>query len=262
MPTGQVGGARGNLCKEARTARFMIKLPYAIRDFYALITEDYLYIDRTDRIVRLEKLGKELLFLRPRRFGKSLWLSTLMNYDDVARAADFERLFGRLAVGRNPTPLHNQYLVMAWDFSAIRSHGTIEQIEENLHTRINVWIANFASRYRELWPETIPINPDALATFDAALTVISRSPYKLYLFIDEYDNFANEVMMGHQGQNQQRYLDLVSGEGMFKTLFKNVKMAGSGYGLDRVFMTGVSPIVMVGRGGLTLQIRSVLFSCS
>ncbi len=91
----------------------MIKLPYAIRDFYALITEDYLYIDRTDRIVRLEKLGKELLFLRPRRFGKSLWLSTLMNYDDVARAADFERLFGRLAVGQNPTPLHNQYLVMA-----------------------------------------------------------------------------------------------------------------------------------------------------
>ncbi len=222
----------------------MLKLPYAIRNFYALITEGYLYLDRTDRISIMENLGKELLFLRPRRFGKSLWLSTLMNYYDVAKADDFERLFGHLAVGQNPTPLHNQYLVMKWDFSAVRSHGTIEQIEENLHTRINVWISIFANNYRDLLPETIPINSDALASFDAALAVVNQSPYKLYLFIDEYDNFANEVMMGRQGQNQKRYQDLVSGEGMFKTLFKNVKIAGSGNGLDRVFMTGVSPIVM------------------
>ena len=222
----------------------MLKLPYAIRDFYKLITEDYCYIDRTDRIRVMEQMGYELLFLRPRRFGKSLWLSTLMNYYDVAKGAEFERLFGHLAVGQNPTPLHNQYLVMKWDFSAIRSHGSIEQIEADLHLRINVWISNFVNTYQEQLSAEIQTYPSALATFDAVLDVISRSPYKLYLFIDEYDNFANEVMMGHQGENRQRYQDLVSGEGMFKTLFKNVKMAGSGNGLDRVFMTGVSPIVM------------------
>ena len=110
----------------------MLKLPYAIRDFYALITEDYFYIDRTDRISVLENLGKELLFLRPRRMGKSLWLSTLMNYYDVAKADEFERLFGHLAVGQAPTPLRNQYLVMKWDFSTIRSHGSIDQIEKDL----------------------------------------------------------------------------------------------------------------------------------
>jgi len=222
----------------------MLKLPYAIRDFYALITEDYLYIDRTDRIAILENLGKELLFLRPRRFGKSLWLSTLMNYYDVAKAGDFERLFGHLAVGQNPTPLRNQYLVMKWDFSVILSHGTIDDIEKNLHQRLNVWISIFADNYRDYLSSDIQIYPDALATFEALLALINRSPYKLYLFIDEYDNFANEVMMGAQGQNQKRYLDLVMGEGMFKTLFKNVKAAGSGAGLDRVFITGVSPIVM------------------
>ena len=90
----------------------------------------------------------------------------------------------------------------------------------------------------------VQIHQNALTTFLSLLAAINRCPYKLYLFIDEYDNFANEVMMGSQGQNQKRYQDLVSGEGMFKTLFKNLKMVGSGNGLDRVFMTGVSPIVM------------------
>ncbi|MCB0061699.1 MAG: AAA family ATPase, partial [Caldilineaceae bacterium] len=222
----------------------MLKLPYAIRDFEKLITERFMYFDRTDRIALMENIGYELLFLRPRRFGKSLWLSTLMNYYDVATADDFERLFGHLAIGRKPTPLHNQYLVMKWDFSAIRSHGTIEQIEADLHLRINVWISVFLDKYRAYLPEKVETQPSALATLDAVLGVVSRSPYKLYLFIDEYDNFANEVMMGQQGDNRKRYDDLVSGEGMFKTLFKNIKMAGSGNGLDRVFMTGVSPIVM------------------
>jgi hypothetical protein len=83
-----------------------------------------------------------------------------------------------------------------------------------------------------------------LRSFKSVLAAVTTTPHKLYLFIDEYDNFANEVMMGRQGDNRQRYGDLVQGEGMFKTFFKNIKSAGSGEGLDRVFMTGVSPIVM------------------
>ena len=88
-----------------------------------------------------------------------------------------------LAVGQNPTPLHNQYLVMKWDFSAIRSHGTIDQIEKNLHERLNVWISIFADNYRDRLPSDIQIYPDPLATFDSAPAVVNRSPYKLYLFI-------------------------------------------------------------------------------
>ncbi len=87
----------------------MIKLPYGISDFYKLVTEDYLYIDRTDRIPLIEEAGQQLLFLRPRRFGKSLWLSTLENYYDIAKADHFERLFGHLAIGKTPTPLHNTF---------------------------------------------------------------------------------------------------------------------------------------------------------
>ncbi|MEM7132257.1 MAG: AAA family ATPase [Chloroflexota bacterium] len=223
----------------------MLKLPYAIRDFFALITENYLYFDRTDRIPLLEDAGKELLFLRPRRYGKSLWLSTLMNYYDVAKSNDFERLFGDFSVGKNPTPLHNKFLVMKWDFSTVESHGTIHEIRTSLYNHINEQIAIFADDYPTLLSSTIRINPDdALASFYSVIAAVRRSPYKFYLFIDEYDNFANEVMMGRQRDNRKRYDELVSGEGLLKTLFKNIKAAGSGDGMDRVFITGVSPVVM------------------
>ncbi|MFW6242334.1 MAG: AAA family ATPase, partial [Thermodesulfobacteriota bacterium] len=86
-----------------------MKFPYGISDFNALIREGYFYADRTDRIPTLEETGKYLLFIRPRRFGKSLLLSMLSNYYDVARKADFETLFGHLAVAETPTELRNQY---------------------------------------------------------------------------------------------------------------------------------------------------------
>ncbi|RKZ78814.1 MAG: hypothetical protein DRR19_25820, partial [Candidatus Parabeggiatoa sp. nov. 1] len=92
-----------------------MKFPYGLRNFYDLITENYFYVDRTAHIQTIEDFGKELIFLRPRRFGKSLLLSMLENYYDVAKADEFERLFGHLAIGKNPTPKHNQYLVMTWD---------------------------------------------------------------------------------------------------------------------------------------------------
>ena len=116
----------------------MTKIPYAVRDFYSLVTEGYLYFDRTDKIQIIEELGKELLFLRPRRFGKSLWLSTLMNYYDINKANDFEQLFGHLAIGQNPTPLHNQYMVLKWDFSNIESQGTIREIRTSLYNHIKL----------------------------------------------------------------------------------------------------------------------------
>jgi hypothetical protein len=83
----------------------MLKFPYGISDFYQVMTEDYVYVDRTDRIPLLEETGKTLLFLRPRRFGKSLLLSMLENYYDVNKADEFDRLFGGLAINRQPTPL-------------------------------------------------------------------------------------------------------------------------------------------------------------
>ncbi|MEN9503014.1 MAG: hypothetical protein RI964_2299 [Pseudomonadota bacterium] len=115
----------------------MIKFPYGNSDFYSLRTEGYLYLDRTPYIPLLEDAGKQLIFLRPRRFGKSLLLSTLANYYDIKRADVFETLFGDLAIGQNPTVEHNQYLILRWDFSKVSAQGNTKVITRNLFDHIN-----------------------------------------------------------------------------------------------------------------------------
>ncbi len=223
----------------------MQKFPYGISDFVTLITENYLYIDRCDRIPLLEEAGRQLLFLRPRRFGKSLLLNMLANYYDVAQAAQFDALFGGLKIGANPTPLHNRYFVMTWDFSAVLPKETLEQQTIELFGYINAKIREFADKYQADLTRHVEIHPtSAMISFYSLLHAIQTSNYKLYLFIDEYDNFANEVMMSKIGHSPQRYEELVRGEGLLKGVFKNIKTAATGNGLDRVFITGVSPVVL------------------
>ena len=124
-----------------------MKFPYGLSDFATLIEEGYFYQDRTDRIPLLEEIGRQLIFIRPRRFGKSLLLSMLEYYYDVNRAAQFETFFGSLAIGKNPTPLHNQYFVMKWDFSLVKAQGELKDIEAALHQHINDRIAKFKTDY-------------------------------------------------------------------------------------------------------------------
>ena len=223
----------------------MLKFPYGLRNFYDLITENYFYVDRTGHIRTIEEFGRELIFLRPRRFGKSLLLSMLENYYDVAKADEFERLFGHLAIGSNPTPKHNQYLVMTWDFSLVKAQGDITTIEKALYNHVNHAIEDFAIRYENWLKHEIRVDSnDAIFSFESLLTAVKQSRYRLYLLIDEYDNFANELMTGHHQESPSRYQTLLSGEGIVKTLFKAVKSGASGRGLERAFVTGVSPIVL------------------
>jgi hypothetical protein len=222
-----------------------MKFPYGISDFYKLITEGYFYQDRTDSIPLIEAAGSQLLFLRPRRFGKSLLLSMLENYYDVARADEFQQLFGHLYIGQNPTPLHNQYLVLKWDFSAVDPAGDAERIQRALHDHVNGSIEYFVAYYHDLLQHKIMLDKsNALRSFQSLLAAVARTPYRLYLLIDEYDNFANEVLMGGGAPSSDRYQDLLYGEGALKTVFKAIKAAGAGRGLDRAFITGVSPVVL------------------
>ena len=115
----------------------MLDFAYGISDFYFLKTKNYFYIDRTSHISLIEEAGLQLLFLRPRRFGKTLLLSMLENYYDVAKADEFEKLFGNLAIGKNPTPKHNQYLIMKWDFSVVEAQSDVEKMRTSLYDHIN-----------------------------------------------------------------------------------------------------------------------------
>ncbi len=114
-------------------------------------------------------------------------------------------------------------------------------IEAALHQHLNDCIREFAIRYQDQLPQPIEIQIDnALSSWRSALTVVSQTPHKLYLLIDEYDNFANEVLMA----KREQYEAQLYGEGLLKTVFKAVKAGAGGQGLDRVFITGVSPVVL------------------
>ena len=222
-----------------------MRFPYGLSDFSTLIEHSYWYQDRTDRIAQIEAAGRQLIFLRPRRFGKSLLLSMLEHYYDLARADQFAALFGQLAVGQNPTPLRNQYFVMKWDFSLVPAQGEVRDIEAALHQHINDRIEKFRETYAAHFKTAIRIHPDnAISSWESALLAVSQTAHKLNLLIDEYDNFANEVLMAGRASSQDRYESLLYGEGLLKTVFKAVKAAAGGLGLDRVFITGVSPVVL------------------
>ena len=222
----------------------MIKFPYGNSDFHAIRTTGKLYLDRTHYIPALEQAGEQLVFLRPRRFGKSLLLSMLANYYDLNRADEFVALFGDLAVGQNPTREHNQYLILRWDFSKVSAQGDTAAITRYLFGHVNASIERFVQTYQShlKFPVTIRAD-DALFSFESLLSSVASSGHQLYLLIDEYDNFANEVLMQVR-PNQQRYEDLVQSEGILKTLFKAIKGNASEGKIGRVFITGVSPLVM------------------
>ena len=222
-----------------------MKFPYGICDFNKIITKGYFYCDRTDYISLIEDTGDFLLFLRPRRFGKSLLLSMLENYYDVARKDRFKELFGHLLIGKNPTPLHNQYFILKWDFSCVDPSGSAADIKRALHDHINSCIKAFMSDYEDyLFREIEVDSQNTINSIKSLLAVTRKSGHPVYLLIDEYDNFANEVMMGVSRRKENIYEALVYEEGPLKTLFKAVKASTDGAGFDRSFITGVSPVVM------------------
>ncbi len=231
-----------------------MKFGYGVSDFSKIINKGYFYQDRTDKLPLLEQ-SESQLFIRPRRFGKSLLLSTLENYYDVSKKDEFDSLFGHLAIGRNPTPLRNSYFILKLDFSCVDPTGTVDDIRQSLFDHINVMIEGFELFYKHKGFEVpkITINYDnALFSLQSLANAAAATPYPIYLLIDEYDNFANTVMMGIQildrdygrDTHNQRYQSLVHEQGPLRTFFKTVKALTTSTMFDRVFITGVSPVVM------------------
>jgi Predicted AAA-ATPase. len=130
-----------------------VKLPYGISNFKSLRTEDYLYVDKTMYINKLENLSsKYLFFIRPRRFGKSLFLSTLAYYYDVNAESEFEALFGDLHIGRNPTVLKNSYLMLQLNFSGLNTDNK-ELLEKSFRLRLIDAVMSFMNKYKTLFSE-------------------------------------------------------------------------------------------------------------
>src|SRR6056297_1700103 len=164
----------------------MMQFPYGITDFKKIATGGYFYCDRTDRIPLLER-GQSQLFIRPRRFGKSLLLSMLEHYYDVARKGEFKEIFGGLHIGRQPTELCNSYLVLRWDFSCVDASGSADDIRTSLYNHINSRINRCVTNYLNAGFDLhgVDINrTDGLASTESLLSAASTQGYPVYLLID------------------------------------------------------------------------------
>ena len=130
------------------------KIPYGIANYEVIKTQNYYFIDKTQFIEKIESLGsKYLFFLRPRRFGKSLFISILEHYYDIRRKEQFEELFGNTYIGQNPTELRNSFPILKFNFSGIPVDGTLEEIEKSFNFSIKLDIESFFNKYTEYFPQ-------------------------------------------------------------------------------------------------------------
>ena len=218
----------------------MKNIPYGNANFQSIRTKDQIYIDRTKFLRKLEEMDIDrALFIRPRRFGKSLWLNVLTNYYDIKQKENFENLFGDLDIGKAPTADHNKFVVINWNFSRMSSRGTVDEIDNNINSTLNNVLEEHLTYYSDILHE-VKFYKEAINTFASFLTAVRKFSLESYLLIDEYDNFANEVMMSDSGV----YNQLVKKDGPLKTLYKGIKEFLDRGLLNRLFITGVSPVVM------------------
>lgn len=221
------------------------RIPYAIADYRRLREENAYYVDKTRFIPLIEAAPFYLFFIRPRRFGKTLWLTLLDYYYDVNEKETFAALFGDTYIGQHPTPDRNSYLTLTFNFADV--NPMIDQVQASFTDHGTVVIHNFLDRYQPFFSdaeraeirEATGVEPKLRRIF----ALVANKRLKLYLFIDEYDNFANTILTN---AGEQAYRDLTHGGGFFRFFFNMLKSATTGRigGLSRLFITGVSPIVM------------------
>ena len=214
------------------------RLPYGINDFEAVIEQNQYYVDKTMYLPLLEKQPSNIIFIRPRRFGKSIFLSMLHAYYDCSKKEKFQTLFGDLWVGKHPTPLQGKYQVLHLDFSYVG--GSIDKLEENFDMYLRVKLDGFMRIYQDSYLEDFKekfFKSDS-ATEKLALlqdeTATKSIP--LYLIIDEYDNFTNTVL---NEQGEKVYWAITHADGFYRDVFKKFKGM-----FERIFITGVSPVTL------------------
>ncbi len=217
------------------------KIPYGISDYNTIVEEDYLYVDKTRYIEILESLGEPYIFLlRPRRFGKSLFISILDYYYNVNYKDEFEKLFGNTYIGKNQTAKKNQYHILKFDFSGINTSSK-ELLIEGFTEKVLIGIEDFEKKYNlklEYKKEGMPS-----VIFGRFLNQVKEkinSP--IYVLIDEYDHFANELL----GFQVDLFEETVSRNGFVRKWYEILK-TGTGSGLvQRIFATGVTPVTLDG----------------
>ena len=231
------------MVRERKKRIYRKRIPYDMQNFEDVIKEDCYYVDKTPFIEEIEDSNMYFFFLRPRRFGKSLTVSMLENYYDINKKDKFDEIFGKLYIGENPTPEHNSYLIIHLNFAIIV--GDLNDYKHGMDNYCRTQFNYFVDVYSHLLPEGtkegLNQQEDAVNQLNYLCTQSKKSGQKIYLFIDEYDHFTNQIL-AHK-EHEQRYRIQTHGEGYLRKFFDTIKGA-AGDTLARVFVTGVSPVTM------------------
>ena len=217
---------------------------YGVADYAEIRKSNAWFVDRTAKLRDLEAT-RYAVFLRPRRFGKSLLLSILEAYYDVAYADRFEQLFGGTDIGADPTEERGKYLVLKFDFSAVKKD--VSKVQEDFDYKASLRCDTFARRYGSILPkgldERILKAPDIGKKFAEIMGGLWGTDLGVYVIIDEYDNFTNTIL---SQDGQDAYARLCHGDGFFKQFFADLKTMTNDIDapLKRLFITGVSPVTM------------------
>jgi hypothetical protein len=227
-----------------------MKIPYGQSNFAALRANGLFYVDKTPFIPLLEsdEAGyRYALFLRPRRFGKSTLLSMFEHYYDLHRKEQFDDLFGGLWIHERPTSERSSYLVLTLDFSPVMTDCGLDEMRRSFLGTLKNCLRLFLIRYRERLPDlarldaTLDTYHDAAALIGSLLAIVAGTGHKLCLLVDEYDNFANRLLSDGK---QDLYESIVGATGFVRTFYATLKAGTTTGALARMFVTGVSPILL------------------
>ena len=219
-----------------------ITIPYAVANYAEMRDRGFYYVDKTDYIPRLEAYNAPV-FLRPRRFGKSLLVSTLAHYYDRTLAHRFEDLFGGTYIGSHPTPEHNRYMIIRYDFSAMVMADNMEGLEQNFNILNRGPVEIMVTHNRDLFGDfQFSTRENAAQMLEEALAYARAHDLPpVYILIDEYDNFTNQLLTSY---NDPLYEKVTTADSFLRTFFKVIKK-GIGEGSIRTcFCTGVLPVTM------------------
>ncbi|MBR3479072.1 MAG: AAA family ATPase [Bacteroidaceae bacterium] len=219
------------------------RIPYGMQNWEDVRLSNYYYVDKTRFIPEIEAANNYFFFIRPRRFGKSLLMNMLRQYYDVRKALLFDRLFGDLWIGQHPTENHNQYLVLYLNFSMVS--GDLGEYSRNMNNHCRTRMEDFCGVYSDLLPqgtlEGLREKESASDMLDYLSSMAQRAGQQIYLFIDEYDHFTNDILA--DPAIEHAYKSQTHGTGALRQFF-NVVKGSSDSAIKRAFITGVSPVTM------------------
>ncbi|KPA18231.1 hypothetical protein MHK_001562 [Candidatus Magnetomorum sp. HK-1] len=219
------------------------RILYGNANYKEIVQKNGYFIDKTSYIEALE-IVEDPVFLRPRRFGKSLWCNILECYYDINQKDSFDTLFGQTYIGQNPTPMKNAYFVLHLDFSVIEPDRSMTSVESNFNQECNLCMDMILCLYKEWFQDKliIDMNKSATSNLNAILYYIRKNKLPLlYVIIDEYDNFANQLIISDK---TALYDELTGDDSFLKPFFKTLKKGRKEGSIANVFITGVLPITL------------------